>query len=239
MTWIKICGLRAPEDAAVAAAAGVDAIGLVFYPPSPRYLRLAEAQAICRLLHGSGILRVGVFVDERPEVVRAVAAACPLDMVQLHGAESPEEVAALGLPAIKSLAVRSPASLVALPAYAAVARYLHLDAYVPGGLPGGNGQPFAWELAAEPARRYPVILAGGLTPENVGAAIAAVRPFGVDVSSGVERAGRKDHALMRAFVAAVREADGRTSPPGPLSDAARGDCPSRRTLPNEWLKAES
>lgn len=206
-TWIKICGLRTTEDAAAAVAAGVDAVGLVFYPPSPRYLLLEAAQAICRSLEGSGVLRVGVFVDERPEVVRAVALACPLDLVQLHGDERPEVVAALGVPAIKSLAVRNPQSLAALPAYAAVARYLHLDAYVPGGLPGGNGQPFAWELAVEPARRYPVILAGGLAPENVGAAIAAVRPFGVDVSSGVERDGRKDHGLMRAFVAAVRQAD--------------------------------
>ncbi|MBI4506073.1 MAG: phosphoribosylanthranilate isomerase, partial [Chloroflexi bacterium] len=206
-TWVKLCGLRTPADAAVAAEAGADAIGLVFYPPSPRYLWLAEAQAICAALAGSGVLRVGVFVDERPGVVRAVAAACPLDLVQLHGDEAPEVVAALGVPAIKSLAVRSPQSLAVLPAYAAVARYLHLDAYVPGGLPGGNGQPFAWELAVEPARRYPVILAGGLAPENVGAAIAAVRPFGVDVSSGTERGGRKDHGLMRAFVVAVRHAD--------------------------------
>lgn len=218
-TWIKICGLRSPADADAAVAAGVDAIGLVFYPRSPRHVSLAEAQAVSAALAGAGVLRVGVFVDERPEVVRTLVAACPLDAVQLHGVEPPELLASLGAPAIKSLAVRSPESLAALPAYAAVARYVHLDAYVPGGLPGGNGQPFAWDLAAEPARRYPLILAGGLTPQNVGAAIAAVRPFGVDVSSGVERHGRKDPALVRAFVEAVRAADRALSDqPSAISD---------------------
>lgn len=208
-TWVKICGITAPEAGAAAAAAGADAVGFLF-APSARRVSADQAGAIGEALPPH-IRRVGVFVDAGVVSVRATAAAARLHAVQLHGEEPPEAVEALrqvGLWVIKALRIGGPASLGQLAAYRPDA--FLLDANV-SGVAGGSGQTFDWELARQAcsATSRPVILSGGLSPENVTAALAAVHPFGVDVSSGVERApGEKDPARVRAFVERVRRYDG-------------------------------
>ena len=211
MACVKICGITNLDDARAAAEAGADLLGFVFHPPSPRYLPPAQAGEIVARLRAmpetAAVRCVGVFVDRCAEHICAVAARCGLDAVQLHGNESAQLVAALmarGLDVIKAVRVRDAASLSALAAYRASA-YL-LDTYV-AGQPGGTGRAFDWALAAR-AREYGrIILAGGLTPENVAHALRAAHPWGVDVSSGVEAApGRKDYERLRRFVAAAKGA---------------------------------
>jgi phosphoribosylanthranilate isomerase len=200
---IKICGIMDAAAAVVAAAAGTDAIGLVF-APSRRQVTVDRAREIASALPPF-ITKVGVFVDDDPARIREMAEAVRLDMLQLHGAESPEYCAAIRLPVIKAVRMRDGRSAEAMRAYR-VAAFL-LDSFDPD-VAGGTGKAFNWELAAGLRAPAPLILSGGLTPQNVRQALETVKPFGVDVSSGVETDGRKDHHKIREFIARVREWNG-------------------------------
>jgi indole-3-glycerol phosphate synthase / phosphoribosylanthranilate isomerase len=202
---VKICGITSVEDARAAVAAGADAIGLVFWPRSPRAVDVATARAIAAVLPPF-VLRVGVFVDAPEEEMRRIADEVGLDLVQLHGDETPEAVARAPRRAVKAIRVGPGFRPEEALRYGGAAAALLLDTRLNGGAPGGTGQAFDWSLV-RPVREGTsfLLLAGGLTPENVRQAIAQVRPDGVDVSSGVESApGRKDPAKVRAFVDAVR-----------------------------------
>jgi phosphoribosylanthranilate isomerase len=201
---VKICGITNEEDARAAATAGADAVGLMFYPGSPRCISVETARAISAGLPGY-VLRVGVFVNPSPEEVWAAMGGGCLNLLQFHGEETPEFCRQFGLMTMKAFRVRDAESLDGIAGYEADA-YL-LDSYV-AGRPGGTGETFNWELAAQ-AKRFgrPIFLAGGLTPENVAEAVRTARPFAVDVSSGVERApGKKDHQKMRDFIAVAHGA---------------------------------
>ena len=210
MTAVKICGVNSPVALDAAVSAGADMLGFVFFPPSPRALSPAGAAALASLDTGEAE-RIGLFVDPSDEEVEAALSALPLEVLQLHGSETPERCAAVrarfGLPVMKALGVASPSDLDALADYApAVDRFL-LDAKPPAGaeLPGGNAAAFDWSLVAGRAVPRPWLLAGGLTPDNVARALAESGAPGVDVSSGVEKArGVKDPALVKAFVAAAK-----------------------------------
>ncbi len=225
-TRVKICGLTNAEDALVAAEAGADLLGFIFYERSPRYVTPTQVCAIVAQVrslgyrspvtgHRSPIL-VGVFVNPSVAQVLETLEHCGLDLAQLHGEEEPEVLAALGGRAFKAL---RPATLAE--AQTAAGRYaslgpmagpnLLIDTYHPT-LRGGSGQTGDWSLAADLAGRHRLLLAGGLTPDNVAAAIAQVRPWGVDVAGGVEAApGRKDHHRLHAFIAAAHSADAPSS----------------------------
>lgn len=202
MIRVKICGVTDEAAGQAAAEAGADAIGLVF-APSRRRVSREQARRIAAALPPF-VTKVGVFVNAPLAEVRALADAVRLDAVQLHGDETAEEcaaVAALGVTVIKAVRVAGPldvSALRALPVAAVLLDTYHRDRR------GGTGEPFDRRWATPLAAVKPVILSGGLTPETVAVAIAAARPFGVDVSSGVETDGRKDPAKMRAFVAAAR-----------------------------------
>jgi len=201
---IKFCGIARPEDAVAAAAAGADAIGLVFYRDSPRYVTPELAARIGAAVP-LFVTRVGLFVDPEPEWVREVLKSVPLDLLQFHGSEPVSLCTGFGLPYLKGVRVRESGDIKLADNEHGPARALLLDAHV-AGKPGGTGVPFSWNLVPS-GLLHPVILAGGLTPENVGAAIAAVRPFAVDVSGGIEtRPGIKDSGKMRRFAAAVQRA---------------------------------
>jgi phosphoribosylanthranilate isomerase len=206
--FVKICGLTEPAGLAAARAAGADALGFVFFAASPRAVPPAR---VAELAPQPGPLRVGLFVDAPEAEIAAVLAAAPLDALQLHGSEPPAACAALrarfGLPVIKAIGVAARADLARLAPYAEVVDRFLLDAAPPPGAtrPGGNAEAFDWSLLRGAAIPRPWLLAGGLTPENVAAAIAATGAPGVDVSSGVERAkGVKDPARVTAFCAAAR-----------------------------------
>lgn len=201
MVRVKICGIKRLEDALAAVEAGADAIGLNFWRPGRRYVAPETARVIAGALPPF-VARVGVFADEDAATISAIADLCGLDALQLHGTESPEFCRQFGRPVIKSIKVRGPHSLEDLGRYR-VSAFL-LDAHVPGEM-GGTGRTFDWALAARAAAAGPVILSGGLTPENVTAAIRAAAPYAVDVASGVETGGEKDPAKIRAFVARVQE----------------------------------
>jgi phosphoribosylanthranilate isomerase len=211
-TRIKICGLREIEHARAAAAAGADAIGLVFHPPSPRNVTAGQAAAIAGALPPF-VTRVGLFADASPEAVRAVLAAVPLDLLQFHGDETLEYCLTFDKPFVRAIRVRPGVDLLQcaaeLVAAGTLARGLLADAWVPG-VQGGTGQSFDWSLIPH-SMRGQVILSGGLTPANVGDAIRTVRPWAVDVSSGVEHAsgpkGVKDPGLIARFIEEVRLAD--------------------------------
>jgi phosphoribosylanthranilate isomerase len=204
MVQVKICGITRLEDAQAAVEAGADALGFVFYPPSPRCVTPDQAEQMIQRLPPF-VTTVGLFVDVPPDIVHDIALWCGLDRVQLHGRETPEFCARVRRPVIKAFRIKNADSLADLPGYR-VAAYL-LDAYVEGALPGGTGASFAWELAARVKPHGPVILAGGLTPENIAAAIAQIHPYGVDVSSGVECApGIKDHRKIREFIQRAKAA---------------------------------
>jgi phosphoribosylanthranilate isomerase len=204
MVQVKICGITSVEDAQAAVDAGADALGFVFYPPSPRYVTPEQADQIIRTLPPF-VTTVGLFVDVTLDTVNATAVRCGLDRIQLHGHETAEFCHQVTRPVIKAFRIKNAESLTPLPGYK-VSAYL-LDAYVDGALPGGTGASFAWELAARVKPYGPVILAGGLTPENVEVAIAQTHPYGVDVSTGVERApGIKDHGKVRQFIARAKAA---------------------------------
>lgn len=207
---VKICGITDSADIPAALLAGAKYLGFVFFPKSPRNLTLGDAA----FLTGSvppGIAKVGLTVDASDDELDAILERVPLDMLQLHGREPPERVAAVrhryGLPVMKAVGIAEEGDLPALDRYAAVADQLLVDAKPPAGVdrPGGNAVPFDWRLIA--GRRWPVpwMLAGGLTAENVAEAIRLTGARQVDVSSGVERApGVKDGAAIAAFVEAAR-----------------------------------
>jgi len=204
VTRVKICGLTAAEDAAAAVEAGADALGFVFVPGTPRCISPERAAAIIAALPPL-VSAVGVFVDQPLDEVAAITTACRLQAVQLHGNEPPAYCRRLSVPVIKAIRVRGPESLAALEGYPAQA--FLLDAFVEG-QPGGTGATFPWALAREATRHGRIILSGGLRPETVAEAVRTIRPFGVDVSSGVERRpGLKDHEKVREFIVAVRRAD--------------------------------
>jgi phosphoribosylanthranilate isomerase len=204
MVQVKVCGITSLEDAQAAIDAGADALGFVFYPPSPRYVTPEQAVQIIQKLPPFATT-VGLFVDVALDTVNDTVARCGLDRVQLHGHETPEFCRQVARPVIKAFRIKNAESLVHLPGYR-VSAYL-LDAYVEGALPGGTGASFSWELAAQAKLYGPVILAGGLTPENVERAIARIRPYGVDVSSGVERTpGIKDRLKLHEFIARAKAA---------------------------------
>lgn len=201
MSLVKICGITNSDDARAAVLLGADAVGLIF-APSPRCLSLEQARSI-RAILPTGVLAVGVFVNQPLDQVRQAREFCGLDVVQLHGDEPPDYLAALGGRIIKSIAM-GPDTRVDHEAYGKAT--LLLDTAAPGAR-GGTGQAFDWNLAVPLARRRPIILAGGLGPENVARAIAQVQPHAVDVSSGVEKQpGRKDHVAMAKFIARAKAA---------------------------------
>ena len=203
MTRIKICGITRSEDAIACAQAGADAIGLVFYPPSPRHVVAAQAAAIARALPPF-ITTVGLFVNPAAEQVKAVLNEVRLDVLQFHGDEPPEFCAGFGVPYLKAIRVKAGVDLVQCAIRYQEAQGLLLDAYVEG-TPGGTGQSFDWELIPT-GLPLPVILSGGLEPANVADAIRRVRPWAVDVSSGVEASkGIKDAAKIAAFIEGVRK----------------------------------
>ena len=203
-TQVKICGITSVADALIAAEAGADMIGLMFYDGSPRRVTLAQAAAIARALPPF-VLRVGVFVNPEPDLVTRAIGDCGLNLLQFHGDEDSAFCTQFGVMSLKAVRVQSAESLQTL-ANSHTDAFL-LDAYSQTGL-GGTGEKFNWDLAIA-AQKFgkPIFLAGGLTPENVADAVRLVRPFAVDVSSGVESApGKKDAAKVRAFIAAVRAA---------------------------------
>lgn len=203
-TRIKVCGFTRVEDALCAAALGVDAIGLVFYPPSPRHVDLDAAAAIARALPAF-VSVVGLFVDAEADFVREALSRVRLDCLQFHGDEAPEACGIYDKSYIKAVRMTADSDLDALQRRYADAAGLLLDAYHPG-MPGGSGQRFDWDLIPS-GRQLPLILAGGLTPENAGDAVRAVRPYALDVSSGVEAGkGVKDAAKMADFVRTTNQA---------------------------------
>jgi phosphoribosylanthranilate isomerase len=207
VTRIKFCGITRLEDAELAVAAGAWAIGLIFWPRSPRRAQIGAAAEIAAALKRR-VEVAGVFVNPTLDHVAEVADAVGLTMLQLHGEEGPafcaEAARRTGCKVIKAARVRSGADIQALAPFHT--DFHLLDSYTQG-VPGGTGETFAWEIARAHRGRIPVILSGGLTPANVAEAIAAVRPFAVDVASGVERSpGIKDPDKLQAFAAAVRDA---------------------------------
>lgn len=202
---VKICGLTREQDAVAAVACGADAIGLVFYEPSPRYVTIDRAVAIVRSLPPF-VTTVGLFVNADADTIRRVVDEVAVDLLQFHGQESATFCAQHRRPWIRAVAMRPDTDLAAAQAEFAAGRGLLLDAYRPG-VPGGTGETFDWERIP-PALAPRVVLAGGLTPDNVGAAVRRVRPYAVDVSGGVESArGIKDPARIQAFIDEVRRAE--------------------------------
>ena len=204
-TRVKICGITRAEDAAAAVASGADAIGLVFYAPSPRAVDIPKAQAIACAIPAF-VSVVALFVNAEPSDIREVLQHVPVDLLQFHGDEPPEECALYGYRYIKAIRMRADIDLPGVcEAYRDSAGLL-LDAYHEA-LPGGSGESFDWQRIPQGLGK-PVILAGGLKPENVQEAIRAVRPYAVDVSSGVERAkGIKDPEKISAFIRGVRSVE--------------------------------
>ncbi|BBI99150.1 N-(5'-phosphoribosyl)anthranilate isomerase [Ferrigenium kumadai] len=205
MTRVKICGITRVEDALAAAREGAHAIGLVFYERSPRHVGIAQAAQLAAALPPF-VTTVGLFVDADPAFVRAVLAAVPLDLLQFHGDETPEYCTQFGRPYLKAIRVKAGVDLLQCAARFSTAKALLLDAYV-AGVPGGTGATFDWGLIPRNLP-LPVILSGGLDPDNVAAAVERVRPYAVDVSSGVEAAkGIKDAAKVAAFINEVKRID--------------------------------
>ena len=204
MTRIKICGLTREEDIDAAVAAGADAIGFVFYPPSPRYITPQRAAELARRIPPF-VDVVGLFVNEAPEFVRAACEALPINVLQFHGDEDAAYCRQFARPYLRAARVRPGLDLVEFASSFPDARGVLLDAFVEGY--GGGGHVFDWTLIPSNLPSY-LVLSGGLTADNIGDAIRRVRPVAVDVSSGVEAGkGIKDHSKIAAFVAAVRKAD--------------------------------
>ncbi|MCY3823532.1 MAG: phosphoribosylanthranilate isomerase [Nitrospinae bacterium] len=207
MIRVKICGVTTVQDAEFALEAGADALGLNFVPGTPRCLEVEQGREIAEALPPFGT-RVGVFVNESPERVLEIAHRVDLDAAQLHGDETPEECRWLierGLRVIRGLRVKGPETISQIDAFPDCA--ILLDAYVQGAL-GGTGETFDWELARQAAVAKPIILSGGLKPDNVGEAVRSVQPYGVDSSSGVEGAvlARKDPDRVLGFIENARTA---------------------------------
>ena len=205
MTRIKICGITRVEDALAAARSGADAIGLVFYEPSPRYVSIELAQQLSDSLPPF-VTVVGLFVNAEAALVREVLARVRLDLLQFHGDESPEYCAQFSQPYLKAIRVKAGVDLLQCASDFRGARGLLLDAHV-NGIPGGTGATFDWALIPKQLP-LPVILSGGLDAENVAVAIKQVQPYAVDVSSGVEASkGIKDAAKIAAFINEVNHID--------------------------------
>ncbi|WP_411956551.1 phosphoribosylanthranilate isomerase [Paracoccus homiensis] len=209
MAQVKICGLKTPQDIAAAVEAGAQYTGFVFFPKSPRAVSVDQARDLAGHVP-TGVMRVGLFVDPDDALLDQTLATVPLDMIQLHGKETPDRVAQVktrfGLPVMKAMGIASSADLDQIWDYGLTADMLLVDAKPPrdAELPGGNGLAFDWRLLV--GRRFlkPWLLAGGLNPDNVAQAIRLTGAPGVDVSSGVESApGTKDPDLIRAFVRAA------------------------------------
>jgi phosphoribosylanthranilate isomerase len=208
-TRTKICGITRPEDAIAAAHAGADAIGMVFYPKSPRAVTIEQAAKICAALPPF-VTTVALFVDAEHFAIEDVLRGVPIDLLQFHGSETPAQCEAFDTPYIKAIRMSDEADLVEAARQYRSARGLLVDAYSPTE-PGGTGETFDWDRVS-PAMRgeleTPIILAGGLHPGNVAEAVTAVKPYAVDVSSGVEAGkGIKDANKITAFLEAVRQAD--------------------------------
>jgi phosphoribosylanthranilate isomerase len=204
-TRTKICGITRAEDAETAAHAGADAIGLIFAPQSPRCISVDQAAAIARTV-APFVTVVGLFVDADAEQVRATLKRVRLHLLQFHGSEDPEQCRMYDLPYIKAVRMQPNTDLIAQARAYHDAAALLLDAYVPA-VAGGTGHTFDWKCVPR-GMSARVILAGGLNPANVADAVRTVRPYAVDVSSGVERSkGVKDAAKIEAFVRAVRQAE--------------------------------
>lgn len=203
MVEVKVCGLTSVDDAVRCRELGVDAIGLNFWSGSPRSTDIATAKDIVDAVAGK-TQTVGVFVDASLHEVREILRETGIEWAQLHGDESPEEVAALLPRAYKAIAVKDGSAIEIARRFPG--EHLLVDASVPG-IPGGTGRTFDWAIAEAIAKERTLTLAGGLTPQNVAEAVRTVRPFRVDVASGVESApGKKDPELVRAFVAAAKRA---------------------------------
>lgn len=206
---VKICGLRTAAEVSVVAGAGAAYAGFVFFPKSPRHVSVAQAREAA-LAAPPGLAKVALVVDATDAQLDEIVESVPLDMLQLHGYESPDRVAAIraryGLPVMKAVGVADEGDLAAIFDYSTVADQLLIDAKPPknAALPGGNGLSFDWRLVAQRRWLRPWMLAGGLTPENVAEAIRLTNARQVDVSSGVEHApGMKDPARIRAFTSAA------------------------------------
>jgi phosphoribosylanthranilate isomerase len=200
---VKVCGITNLRDARAAVAAGADFLGFVFYKKSPRYIAPSEARRLIARLPRA-VRKVGVFVNEDKERVKAIAAACDLDMVQLHGTETPAYVDAFkAYHVIKAVRVRGRRSLEGLDRYHA--DFFLLDTFRKGRF-GGTGERFSWKLLAPLAKKKAkFIVSGGLAPENVAELLRVFQPYGVDVSSGVEKTtGRKDHKRVKKFIDTVK-----------------------------------
>ena len=205
-TPVKICGITRVEDAHSAVGCGARALGFVFYAKSPRCIGAAQAAALVRALPPF-VTTVGLFVNAEAAAVRAVLDAVPLDLLQFHGEETPDYCTAFARPFLKALRVRAGTDLLQYAREFSGARGLLLDAFVEG-RHGGTGESFDWDLIPS-SLPLPIVLSGGLHAGNVAAAIRRVRPWAVDVSSGVEAApGIKDPARLAAFFQGVRDADG-------------------------------
>ena len=214
-TRIKVCGITGKEDARAAVAAGADGLGFIFVKQSPRLVDPDIVRAVTAELPPF-VNSIGVFCDEEIEVVEEIINYCHLTLVQLHGAESPEYCKSVSCPVIKSFSVHPETESQELAAYSEVASGFLLDTYHKD-MAGGTGMVFDWKLVEQIQPPGPVILAGGLNPENVGDAIRLVKPFAVDVNSGVEyQPGRKDTDKLKSFANEVRKADELASKAGTL-----------------------
>ena len=204
MLRIKICGITNREDAFAAITCGADALGFVFYAKSPRSVKLETARSIISSLPPL-VTTVGVFVDEDMETLENIISYAGLDIVQLHGVESPEYVN-LSRKTIKAIRVKDLADLEILNQYKSAAAFL-LDTYSPESI-GGTGHVFNWEIAVEAKKLGRIILAGGLNPDNIEEAVKLVQPYAIDVASGVEGdiKGKKDHNKLRLFIERARKA---------------------------------
>ncbi len=202
---IKICGITSEQDAHKSVALGADALGFVFYDQSPRHIEPPAARRIIQTLPPF-VLAVGVFVNQPLETVRRIVDDCGLALAQIHGDETPAYCESLDRPVLRAIRLKDRRSFLSLAEYKGRAgvRGFVVDAFSPNSY-GGTGQTVDWALAGEAAKAAPVLLAGGLTPHNVREAIEQVRPYGVDVSSGVEASpGRKDPEKLATFIQAVR-----------------------------------
>ena len=200
---VKICGITSVDAARYALAAGVDAIGLVFYPDSPRYVSIEQANVIARSV-GPLVTVVGLFVDARPQQVKETLAQVPLNLLQFHGDESADYCQQFSLPYLKAIRMKQGVDVDVAMTTCASASGILLDAYRKG-IPGGTGESFDWQRV--PHRPIqPIVLAGGLKPDNIQQAISIAKPYGVDVSGGVESApGIKDEAKVHAFMHNVKQ----------------------------------
>ena len=205
-TRIKVCGITEPEDARIAVAAGADGLGFIFVPQSPRHIDPDMVRKITRELPPL-VDAVGVFVDEEMEVVEEIMQYCCLSFIQLHGSETPDYCEKISCRVMKSFSIGQATKSEDFVPYAEAVSGFLLDTFHKD-MAGGTGQTFDWQLLEHIKPPGPIVLAGGLTPDNVGDAIRQVKPFAVDVNSGVEyQPGRKDPDKLRSFVQAVRKAD--------------------------------